>query len=397
MPTSYGKVYLGSTLVSSGTGYRRPSDWLTLTDMSSTEGFCGLHAVWNDDANFCAFTCAGDYTVDWGDGSSPQNFSSGATAYRNFAWADYSSSTLTSRGYRQALVTVTPQAGQTLTSINLTVKHNQSGLVNNYTSGWLDLELYGPNLTSLAVASNASATRHRILEQCTLRDIGSVTSIFRMFQDCRSLQNPLLLDTSSVTSMSNTFLGCGSLVRVPLFDTSSVTDMSSMFSSCGSLLTVPLFDTSSVTNMSSMFFFCSSLARVPAFNTSSVTNMSSMFRGCPNLQSVPLLDSSGAGVAEIFSGCTTLQSVPAVDMSASTSFLNAFASCTSLSRVEATGISKNVSFASAKLSAADLDEIYTNLADLTGLAGQTITVTGNYGTAGDDTTIATNKNWTVTG
>jgi hypothetical protein len=57
----------------------------------------------------------------------------------------------------------------------------------------------------------------------------------------------------------------------------------------------------------------------------------------------------------------------------------------------------SVSFANCKLSAADLNEIYTNLADLTGLTGQTITVTGNYGTAGDDPTIATAKNWTVTG
>jgi len=31
------------------------------------------------------------------------------------------------------------------------------------------------------------------------------------------------------------------------------------------------------------------------------------------------------------------------------------------------------------------------------ITGRTITVTGNYGTAGDTTSIATNKGWTVTG
>ena len=84
-------------------------------------------------------------------------------------------------------------------------------------------------------------------------------------------------------------------------------------------------------------------------------------------------------------------------MSAATNAANTFLTATSLAKCEATGLAINVSFANCSLSSAALDEIYTNLADLTGLTGQTITVTGNYGTAGDDTTIATNKNWTVTG
>jgi len=46
------------------------------------------------------------------------------------------------------------------------------------------------------------------------------------------------------------------------------------------------------------------------------------------------------------------------------------------------------------LSSAALNEIYTNLATVT---GQTITVSGNYGTTGDDPTIATAKGWTVSG
>ena len=280
-------------------GYQRPPDWLPIPDMSSTEGFCGLHAVWNDDANFCAFTCQGAYTVDWGDGTTPEDFASGATAYHNFAWADYDASTLTSRGYRQALVTVTPQSGASLTSISLAVKHNQSGLAANYATGWLDLELYGPNLTALSVSGGGNWGRHSLLEKCTIHSIGSVTNMTNMFYSCTSLQS------------------------VPLFDSSSVTNMTNMFYSCISLQSVPLFDTSSATNMTNMF----------------------------NL-------------------------------------------CNSLSRVEATGIKVSVSFAKCKLSSADLNEIYTNLATVT---GQTITVTGNYGVTSDNPSIATAKGWTVTG
>jgi hypothetical protein len=110
---------------------------------------------------------------------------------------------------------------------------------------------------------------------------------------------------------------------------------------------VPQFDTTSVTNMSYMFQNCFSLAGVPQFDTTAVTNMSGMFSFCP-----------------------------------------------SLSKVSMTGVKVSFSVASCKLSAARLNEIYSNLATVT---GQTITVTGNYGTASDDPTIATAKGWTVTG
>jgi hypothetical protein len=77
-----------------------------------------------------------------------------------------------------------------------------------------------------------------------------------------------------------------------------------------------------------------------------------------------------------------------------------FNSCNSLARIEAKdfrftfSLGTVVGGVSCKLSAAALDEIYTNLPTV---VGQTITVTGNYGIAGDDPTIATAKGWTVTG
>jgi hypothetical protein len=65
-----------------------------------------------------------------------------------------------------------------------------------------------------------------------------------------------------------------------------------------------------------------------------------------------------------------------------------------LARIEAKDFRFTFSVASCKLSATALNEIYTNLPTVT---SQTITVTGNYGTATDDPTIATAKGWTVTG
>ena len=170
------------------------------------------------------------------------------------------------------------------------------------------------------------------------------------------------------------FGGCSALQSVPLFNTSSVTNMASMFYNCSALQSVPLFNTPAVTNMASMFFNCSALQSVPLFITSSVTSMASMFQSCISLQSVPTLNCSNATAITLFA-----------------------LSCNGLKRCQATGIKGTVSFASCTLGATELNEIYTNLADLTALPTQTITVTNNYGTATDNPTIATAKNWTVVG
>jgi surface protein len=149
--------------------------------------------------------------------------------------------------------------------------------------------------------------------------------------------------------------------------------MSGMFSYCYSLTAVPLFNTASVTNMSGMFSYCYSLTAVPLFNTAAVTNMSGMFQNC-----------------------YSLAAVPAIDMSAITSDANQasmFINCNSLMQMRATGIKWNLDLTNASLSAAELDIIYGNLATV----AKTITVTGNYGVAGDTPSIATAKGWTVTG
>ena len=148
--------------------------------------------------------------------------------------------------------------------------------------------------------------------------------------------------------------------------------MSSMFNECISLASVPLFNTSVVTNMINMFQNCGSLQTIPLFNTASVTSMFGMTQSCSGLTSFPALVTTA-----VTSG----------------SFMNMFFGCSSLTRIEAKDFRFTFSVASCKLSATALNEIYTNLPVA---VGQTITVTGNYGTATDDPTIATLKGWTVT-
>ena len=353
-------------------GSQRPADWIAMPSITSTEEkVAALFLAGDHDSNFVAFRCSGAYTVDWGDGNT-ENIASNTTAEHNYVFSDLSSSTEfgpTGSKSRQAMIVITPQSGQSLTAISFNYRH--SSLTSTYTTPILEILLSAPNCTSLL--------------------IGSTTGNLRMLEQCTILSH-------NTTSMQSMFNGCTSLQSVPLFDTSSVTSMYQMFFSCASLQSVPLFDTSSVTTMQGMFYNCYSLQSVPLFDTSSVTTMQGMFNGCSSLQSVPLFDTSSVtSMQSMFNGCSSLQTIPALDCSASTNMSIFAPNCYGLKRCQATGIKVSTTFASCTLGPDELNEIYTNLADLTGLTGQTITVTGNYGTASDNPSIATAKNWTVTG
>jgi surface protein len=404
----------------------RPADWLPMPSMSDTDqAFYGLVAVFPNDSNFLALTASGDYTVEWGDGTITNHASNTTAEYLYDYNAAGLDGTECSRGYKQAMVKVTPQEGSNLTALSLNVRHSSMG-GNQYTAGWLDILCGSPNFSTTGlVIGQTSATETvrknfiervrilnlgntttfasrfqnlRALRVIELPDTSAVTNMSSMFNGCNSLQTVPLFNTQSVATMSTMFSGCSSLQTVPLFNTQSVTNMSSMFSSCSSLQTVPLFNTQSVTTMGSMFQNCSSLQTVPLFNTQNVTAMATMFNGCSSLQTVPLFNTQNVtNMNSMFSGCSSLTSVPALNTTAvpsSTNFNSVFANCNNLARIEAKDFRFTFSVANCKLSAAALDEIYTNLPTVT---GQTITVTGNWGTATDDPTIATAKGWTVTG
>jgi hypothetical protein len=356
MPTTTGKIYLGSTLVAGGASgspdgtWTRPSGWLDLPDFSSSQGFVGLHAVFEHGANFVAFSAEAAYTVDWGDGNAPTNYASGVTAEKNLVFTDYDASTTTARNFRQAIIKVTPQSGQNITKLDLRVAHSQSGLNTAYRSGWLDITVNGPNLasgTNLIIGGTARPF-HGILERVTILSIGAVTNLSALFQNCDALRSVPPLNMGAVTIATSMFNGCSSLKVAPLLDVSAPANMNQMFRACSDMIFPPDLDMTNVTSMPQTFLGCTSLQEIPAYNLANVT----------------------------------------------TGLANAFSTCPSLARVRATGIDISVSFANCKLSGAALDEIYTNLSS-TG-SGKTITVTGNYGTATHDPTIATGKGWTVT-
>ena len=387
---------------------RNPS-WTALPAMTGADNkFVGLHKV-DTDANFVALSAAGNYTVDWGDGSATENISSGVVAQHQYVFTDAGLAntnapvTLTDTGdlvtrtahgysngdtvsfynivsttglgqgqiyyvisatantfqvsatlggsalplttdgtatllpYKLAVVTVTPQAGQTFTTINLHRKHNQTNL-NAYSSGFLDIKIAGSSLTSIliGVSTAGGSTRlidFRSVEQvCILSNAMTGTSASYLFSTCSSLQNVDLVFNSALTDTSFMFNDCVSLASVSLFNTASVTTMASMFLNCHKLKTVPLFNTASVTNnMTSMFSGCYSLTSVPLFNTANVTNITSMFSNCRELKTLPLFNTASVtNMSQMFSNCVSLVSVPLFNTANVANMYFMFSNCSAL-------------------------------------------------------------------
>jgi surface protein len=389
----------------------RPADWLAMPTgiTSADQTFVGLHAVFPTGQNYVAFlftTSAGQYRVDWGDGTVTLH-NSNTIAQKDYDYAAISNSTLTSRGYKQSMITVTAVSGNLLTC-NFQQRFVTSPVQNQiYSTGFLDCILSMPNASSGAsIVFGGGTVRHSYVERVNVLTIGGCTNMSNMFTNCFSLQSVPLFNTINVTNMSSMFNACRSLQSVPLFNTSSVTTMFQMFTACSKLQSVPLFNTSSVTTMFQMFFDCRSIQSVPLFNTVSVTNMTDMFNSCSSLQSVPLFNTSSVtNMAVMFAGCQSLNSIPALSTSSITTSsgtdfgVNFASACNSLNRCEMV-FARTVSFQNCQLSRDAIVEIFNNLVDRTLTTSATITITGNWGasalTAGERA-IATAKNWTITG
>jgi surface protein len=358
----------------------RPLDWLPMpTVTSAQQTFVGLHAVIENGDNYVAFrftTSTGQYQVDWGDGTVDLvNSNVNAEHQYDFATYDTGNTTLTSRGYKQAMITVTPVSGNLLTC-NFQQRFVTSPVQNQaYSTGFLDCILSMPNASSGAsIVFGGFTVRHTYVERVNVLTIGSATNMSSMFVSCFSLQSVPLFNTANVTTMASMFFGCQSLNSIPLFNTANVTNIGSMFVNCYSLQSVPSFNTANVTSMNNMFQTCNSLQSVPLFDTVNVTNMAFMFFGCLSLNSIPAL--STAAITSDFGA----------------NFANG---ANSLNRCQMV-FQRTVSFANCQLSRDAIVEIFNNLATVT--PPQTITITGNWGVtalSAADLLIATTKGWTV--
>jgi surface protein len=369
-------------------GWIRPADWLPISHLvtDGEEKVAALYAVWDAAGiakgynNYCALYVTGNYTVDWGDGT-VENFASGVQAEHEYVYANMPASSYCSRGYRQAVITITPQAGQHLTLLNFGKKHSLNS-VTYATNNFLDVYVSGTDIGRITMY-DANNSQSRLLEKFYGYQLSNkCTTMYAMFNSCYSLHTLDLssFNTSAVTSMAYMFYSCYSLQTLDLssFNTATVTTMSNMFYNCYSLQTLDLssFNTAAVTSMAYMFANCYSLHTLDlsSFNTSTVTTMPYMFYNCYSLRGINLSHTSLLKVTD------------------NTQITN---STGQLLICRLPLIAKTFTVASNQLTAAELNALFGDLKDLTGVTAQTITITGNPGAGTCDQSIATAKNWIV--
>lgn len=355
-------------------GWVRPSDWLFIdTIPEGTQKLIALAAVFDGHLNHFAISCQGAYTVDWGDGSAPQNYASGATAEYAIDYADLDADTLCSLGYRQALIVITPQAGQNLTVIDFRKAFTGSTRPH----AWLDILCRASLLASLYVGSDiAAAALTRYLERFVFFGDCNLTSLDNAFATCPRLQSVDLTGLIGINSAIGAFRSCRLLRVAPDLDATAIANATYMFYDCQSLVTAKpyVFPATAPLTVLGMYWLCSSLVAPPAISIAAATSAQILYQACALLTEIPAINLSGVTSAAGLTGI--------------------FATSTYIKRVKAFGSKYSISVAGCNMQAAELNEFFTNLGTAA-IAAQTITITGNPGAATCDQTIATAKGYTV--
>lgn len=392
--------------------WTRPSDWLPMPATAANQ-IDVLAAVWDHESNYCALHIhveTGTWDIDWGDGTIETGLVSGTKRDHLYDYADPQlDGTLTTRGYKQAMIKITPSAGSgAITAMDFSEKNTTVALPNNTVNPWLEVQCNTPGLTTLANAFyyNTVNALCRMLERVNFVALGNVASLFQTFQKCSRLQSVGYPAGSlvNVTTLSNTYNGCNMLPSStwPAGSLAFVTTINSTYSGCYALKSVawPAGSLGLVTEMDLTHYANYSLraCEYPAGSLSLVTTASRALQACQSLPYVAWPTGSMANVTDatqLYITCYALQTIinPPGAFAAVTTTTSMHRDNLSLANITNCLLPVSFSVESCKLSGAALDEIYTSLPTV---VGQTITVTGNFGTATHTPSIATAKGWTVT-
>jgi hypothetical protein len=271
------------------------------------EKFAGLFAVYNVVGNFIALTFEGDYVVDWGDGVT-ESFSSGVQAEHSYDYSSIDSETLSGRGYKQVIVTVTPDSGSNLTTLDINVRHSNSPAVssNDLSTAWLDISFSMPYGESIYLSSGVD---HYLgsLELARIVNSGNCSDFYELFYYCTALQEVVVEKMDYVEDISYMFEECNSLASVTLPDCPNLYYCSDVFYSVNSLRTASIGDISSVGDFSYFFYECGNLYSATVKKVSG--SGSYAFEYCYSLREANILDPSELTDSyEMFYECYELES-----------------------------------------------------------------------------------------
>lgn len=316
--------------------FTRNSEWLTMpTLVDGDEKIHMLVEVYENSPNYINFSVNGAFTVNWGDGNTI-NYTAGTEVNYIIQWSGTSASTLTSYGYRQAMVTITPQSPSGLTAFNLQ-KIIRATPNNGMPSGILDIKMAAFNLSQLVLYSGPHKYEifefvgsHKLVSNVTLGS--GLLYLFHQLPKLKKVIAPQVL--SAITNTEYMFNGCSSLVDVTLTSTSGVTKMNNMFNSCSSLTNLPSnLNTSNLVNAGNLFS-STGIRRFGYYDLTKVTNASSMFNGCIDLEIVDSMNLPLATTTDnLFNGCVKLYQLPNINIPVSTTAAFIFNGCSNLVRL----------------------------------------------------------------
>jgi hypothetical protein len=357
----YGAIGRASTsAVSAGTGMTLSSTANATTPPNQAAAVYNTGASFQPTAGFSASPWAmigvelrrGNVLIDWGDGNSERT---NTTVYHAYDYAALSSTTNSTRGYRQALVTITSDTPSLVTGITLQQRYNPGN--NQRLARWLDIVVSWPTISTLTFGASslnaylAMLERVRVLSSSVSSGLdmfrglealqvvefnssSTMTVLTNMFQDCRTLRDAPYFNTAGATNMSSMFRNCYSMRTCPPYDFSAVTTMVSAFDACRALTALPVINSGVCQTFSNMASGCTSLMQISAVDTSAATDVSGMFANCYALKGVPdLVLSSATTLAGMFSGCYSLLSAPALNIPVATDISSLFANCAQLRMV----------------------------------------------------------------
>jgi hypothetical protein len=347
------------------TPWVRPEDWLPMPEILETEDKIGiLCAVWDDTQNFVRFivncaTASGitgqSYSVDWGDGVI-ETFAGNTSASHFYDYSNIPEGTLSSRGYRQVLITITPSdPGHTISIFN---SGNLQGSAPFASDGvampFLDISISSTNESKASVTISTDPANGgnnycpylervkiisdrlkagpsqfisfsyslRVLEWPGSLEIPTSTS---PFSDCYNLEEILPI-TATGGSTGTLFQNCNSLKRigkVTIDRGASTISLGATFRGCSSLVTLPEFELLGTGNISAL----------------GGTGTSGLLNGCSSLKIANLSFLEGRvttalSLGNMFFGCASLLEVvlPVSGINV-TSLQNTFESTGNLSKV----------------------------------------------------------------
>ena len=366
-----------------GQWVRNPS-WLALPSISySDEKFAGLHRV-DENSAFASIqlsVSSGTYTVDWGDGTAPQTYTSntvasyqytygasglngtngpvtftdsgdtvnrtahGYTDGMNISFASITTTTGITVGQTYYVVNATPNTFQVASTVGgsaLPLTTDGSGVILPYkqaviqayptTGGQTITKIwtYVPNATAglnvytlgwLDIATASSATEVQF------------SGFIGQNQSTQLQQGNVI--RCATTTFAKMFCYCYQMSNiVQVVSTATVTDCQYMFFSCTLMQSAPLVSTGSSTNFTQMFGECVNLKAVPLLDTSAGTDFALMFQACRTLTTVPLFNlSSALTLTQMFVNCSGLQSVPLFNIASATSVQQMFQFCIALTSI----------------------------------------------------------------